>query len=227
MRDFGADINDHLAAREGVVPRHLLWVEARNRVTGAPEPQGFWNGLVSRQFTVGGVANTYVAAGSLLNPGRIVGEVGLKVQYHTIRLSGVADEVQEALNLYDLRLAPVTLHEVFFDPVRNVVIGEPQRLIRGTIDEVDDPTSPPGEERVVTLRIADAVRDLTRTLTATRSDEDMRRVSATDRGYEYATISGVVDVFWGTRKVRGTPGETSAKANAAASEAYASIQTGR
>lgn len=212
MRDFGSPINDHLTSLEGVVPRHLVWVEAKNRVTGATETQGFWNGGVDRDFTVEGVTQTYAASGALLNVGSIKGEVGLKVQYYDIVLSGIPTEVQEAINLYDLRLAPIKIHTVFFDPVKNVVIGDPQRILKGTVDEVRDSTPKPGGNRNVTLKIADATRDLTRTLTAKKSDADQRRVSATDRGREYATVSGAVPVWWGNKRERGAPPATPATA---------------
>lgn len=205
MRDFGVDINAHIADLQGVVPRHLLWVEAQNRDTGAVEAQGFWNGSVDRDFTIGGVTRNYVAAGSLLDIGPIKGGVGLNVQMHTIQLSNVPPEVKDAIELYSARLAPVEMHRVYFHPEKNVVIGDPVRILKGSIDQIENPRPAEGGSAPVVLKIASAVRGLTRTLTSKKSDEAQRRIDPIDRGREYATVSGAVDVFWGVKQSRGAP----------------------
>lgn len=200
MRDFGTDINEHLSALQGVAPRHLVWVESQNRSTGETEPSGFWDGGVSRTFEVEGTPRHYFAAGSLLKVGSIRGGVGLRVRMHELSLSDVSVDVQEAIEKYDARLAPIEIHRVYFSPERGVAIGDPVRILKGWIDEVINPRAPDGETATVTFRVADSVRGLTRTLTQKKSDAAQRLVDPDDRGREYATISGAVDVFWGRRE---------------------------
>ena len=205
MRDFGVDINAHLADLQGVVPRHLMWIEAQNRDTGASEAAGFWNGSVDRDFVIGGVTRTYTAAGSLLNIGPIKGGAGLNVRIHELGLSDVPPEVQDAIELYDARLAPIEVHRVYFHPVKNVVIGDPVRILKGEVDEIKNPRAADGGNAPVTFRIADATRGLTRTLTQKKSDAAQRLIDPNDRGREYATVSGAVNVFWGVKNKRGAP----------------------
>jgi len=118
MRDYGTAIGNHLADLSGVMPRHLVWIEAKNRSTGATETAGFWNGADDRSFTIGGVSRTYTGAGTLLQVGGIKGAVGLDVRMHDLSLSGVPQEVIDLVYLYDARLAPIEVHKVFSTPSR-------------------------------------------------------------------------------------------------------------
>lgn len=208
MRDYGTAIGNHLADLSGVEPRHLVWIEAKNRSTGATEAVGFWNGLDDRDFTIGGVARTYTGAGALLQVGGITGAVGLDVRMHQIGLSGVPQEVLDLIHLYDARLAPIEVHKVFFDPVKGVQIGTPQRVLKGWVDEMDVPRPVDGMLGKVMQAVASAARALTRKLTTKKSDEAQRRISATDDFRKYASISGAVGVFWGVKNARATPPPT-------------------
>ena len=66
MRSYDPAELTQLQARDGLRPRLLVWIIARNRTTGAPEPVGFWNGADDQVITVGGVDRTYHGAGGLL-----------------------------------------------------------------------------------------------------------------------------------------------------------------
>ena len=208
MRDYGTDIGNHIADLSGIVARYLVWIEAKNRSTGATETAGFWNGADDRDFTIGGVARTYTGAGTLLQVGGIKGVVGLDVERHELGLSGIPSEVLDVIYLYDARLAPIEVHKAFFDPVKGVLIGTPQRVLKGWVDDMEVPRPVDGQSGEVTLMVASASRALTRTLTTKKSDEAQRRISATDSFREYASISGAVGVFWGTKNARATPPPT-------------------
>jgi hypothetical protein len=208
MRDYGTAIETHLAAGEGVAPRHLLWIEAKNRTTGEIEATGFWNGKDTREFVVNGETRTYFGAGALLGIDPIIGSVGLNVRMQRVRLAQVAPEVMQAIRGYDVRLAPVEIHRVHIDPVKGVQIGAPVRVFKGSVDEAPIPKPAVGQEASLEMTLASAARALTRTLTAKKSDAAQRRIDPTDRGREYATISGAVGVFWGVLHKRGAPPPT-------------------
>lgn len=202
MRDYGTAVEAHLAATSGVQIRHLVWIQARNRSSGAIESVGFWNGLDARSFTIGGSSRTYTGAGTLLGIAPITGEVGLQVRMQQVSLSGIPPEVLQLIHGYDARLAPIEVHRVFFDPEKGVLIGDPVRVMKGWVDEMPVPTPAEGGTDSVTLTVASASRALTKTLTIKKSDEAQRRISATDRGREYASISGAVGVFWGMKNTK-------------------------
>lgn len=208
MRDYGANIETHLASLSGIETRSLVWIAAKNRDTGATENAGFWNGLDEITFTIGGLARTYTGAGALLSVSPIVGETGLRVRMHQLGLSGIPPEVTQLIHAYDARLAPIEVHQVHFDPVRGAPIGDPVRILKGWVDEMPVPTPEVGGTEAVTLSIASASRALTRTLTSKKSDEMQRRIDPNDRGREYSAVSGAVGVFWNVKQKRAAPPPT-------------------
>lgn len=214
MREYDSATETHLASLEGVVPRTLVWIEARNRSTGATETAGFWNGLDERQFTIDGETRTYVGAGALLGVDPVVATVGLEVRMHRLSLSEITEEVAQAVRGYDARLAPVEVHRAAFDPETNEVIGTPHRVIKGTVDSIKIPEGTEGESEPMTLTVADAGRSLTQTLSLKKSDATQRSISATDKGRLYAAVSGAVKVFWG--RLQGNTGAGSTSASLAA-----------
>jgi hypothetical protein len=209
MRDYGGATETMLASLTGVIARHLVWVRPRRRDTGLIEAAGFWNGLDVRQFTVGAEARSYAAAGSLLGLDPIRGEVGLNVRMHTIRFSGIPATVLNLLNTYHLLGAPVEVHRVFFDPVKAVQVGQPVRVIKGSVEEMPLPRAAEGQSAEIEMTVASAARALTRTVALKKSDSAQRRINPADRGREYAAVSGAVPVFWGAgRSQNGTPPPT-------------------
>lgn len=212
MRDYGTAVETHLASQSGIVVRSLVWIEARNRNTGGVETAGFWNGLDEQTFTIGGESRTYAGAGTLLNVSPITGGIGLNVRMQQLGLSGVTPEVSQLIHLYDVRLAPIEVHQVHYDPVKGVPIGDPVRVLKGWVDEMPVPTPAEGGTENITLTVASAARALTRTLTAKKSDEAQRRISATDKGRLYAAVSGAVGVFWNVKQKNATPPGTTAPA---------------
>jgi len=208
MRDYGTAVANHLAATAGVQIRHLVWIVAKNRSDGSDETLGLWNGLDVRSFTVGGASRSYTGAGALLEVSPITGEVGLQVRMQQLGLSGLSPEVVQLIHGYDARLAPIEVHRVFFDPIKGKTIGNPVRVLKGWIDEMPVPTPAEGGTANVNITVASASRALTQTLTVNKSDEAQRRISATDRGREYASISGAVGVFWNVKNSRSVPPPT-------------------
>lgn len=209
MRDYDSATETHLAALEGVVPRILVWIEAKNRSTGEPETAGFWNGLDERSFTIGGEARTYTGAGALLGVDPVIATVGLEVRMHRLSLSEITEEVAQAVREYDVRMAPVEVHRAAFDPETNELIGTPHRVIKGTVDSLTIPDGTEGESDPMTMIVADAGRSLTQTLSIKKSDATQKQISATDEGRKYASISGSVKVFWGRLQAKTGAGSTS------------------
>lgn len=205
MRDYGTDINTHLASFEDMRVRHLVWIEAKRNSTGAVEGLGLWNGGQVQVFNIGGTSRTYQGAGGLLGLDSIVSKVGLQVRRHSIAVSSIPPEVINLIRLYDARLAPVEVHRVYFHPEKGVQIGDPVRVLKGWIDEMPVPRPAVGGTQTIRMTIASASRSLTRTLTAKKSSEAQQRAFPGDRGREYAAVSGAVRVSWGSVDKRGGP----------------------
>ena len=197
MRIYDAATAAYLSAREGVIARTLVWITARNRISGSAETAGFWNGLDDLTITVDGQPRLYRGAGALMSVEGISAGVGLEVRVVQVTLSPLAPEVAQVLRGYDPRLAPVEIHRALFDLGTGALVGAPHRTFRGAVSDLSIVT---GEDAQATLSLVSAARDLTRSVSAYRSDASMRQRAATDSFRAYADISGEVDVWWGEKR---------------------------
>lgn len=209
MRIFDPAEIAHLQSRAGIRARLLVWIVARNRTTGEPEPAGFWSGDDDEVFVIGGEERAYFGAGGLLGMDDLTAEVGVQVRMMSVWLATAAPEVVQAVRGYDLRLAPVEIHRVLTDPLTHRPIAAPHRIWRGWVDGAPLTTpavgAGPGEGGRVTLTVASDAQALTRTLTGKYSDASMRR-RGDDRMFRYADVSGSVPVWWGEKKHGGASG---------------------
>ena len=199
MRSLDTALLDLLRARRGQTAVLLLWIVARDRSTGAAVAQGFTSSIEDLSVTIGGVARTYVTAGGKLSADPVVSETGMTVRMQTVRLSGVASEVDAILRGADPRLAPAELHRIVRDPATGAAVGTPQLLFRGTVDAAPIRTPEKGGAVSVTLTLAAATRDMTRALSLKASDAS-QKLRGGDRFRRFADVSGEVDVWWGAQR---------------------------
>lgn len=204
MRTYGPTLAQHFADRKPVRLRSLIWITARNRVTGAAETMGLWNGDDHMTFTIAGQARTYYAAGSLIDVDDISGAVGIEVRMQSAVLSPLTPEVAQAIRGYDARLAPIEIHRAAFDPDSHVLMDEPHRVFTGWIDGIDLTEAADGENAECRITMSSVARDLTRTLPLKRSDAGYSLRSG-DRIARYADVSANVPVFWGEGVVSAPP----------------------
>ena len=125
-----------------------------------------------------------------------------------LALSPLTPEVAQLLRGYDARLAPAEVHRALLSLETGQLIAEPIRVFRGWVDEVKIRTGAVSETGEVggtgeaTVTLASAARGLTRPLTLTRSDAEMRRRNAGDAFRRYTDIAGEVGVWWGEKRER-------------------------
>jgi hypothetical protein len=192
----------YLSAHAGVASRHMVHVIARNRETGAQEALGLWQGDDHLAIAINGANRTYYGAGGLIGVEPIRAGVGLEVRMLQATLSPLTPEVALLLRGYDTRLAPAEVHRGLLSLETGQLIAEPVRVFRGWVDEVKIRTGEAGGTGEATVTLASAARGLTRALTLTRSDTEMRRRNASDRFRDYADIAGEVGVWWGEKRER-------------------------
>ena len=203
MREYDAATDAAIADLGGMVARRLVWIEATNKSTGATESLGLWSGAETRTFTIEGQTRQYIGAGSILGGDPLRAGVGARVRMHEVSLSSVPLEIQELIYLYETRFAPIEVHRAVFDVETNALVGEPHRIIKGTIDSFPVPRPAVGGSGPIKVKIAPASRRLTRTLTVTKSDAMQRTINPADKGRLYSAVSGAVAVFWGQKRSDG------------------------
>ena len=208
MRILDPTFTEYLSAYTGVASRHMIHVVARNRATGAQEALGLWQGDDHLTIAINGVNRSYFGAGTLIGMEPIRAGIGLEVRMLQLALSPLTPEVALMLRGYDARLAPAEIHRGLLSLETGQLIAEPIRVFRGWVDEVKIRTGAVGETGEVsgnseaTVTLASAARGLTRALTLTRSDAEMRRRNAGDRFRAYTDIAGEVGVWWGEKRRR-------------------------
>ena len=202
MRILDTASAEYLSTHTGVASRHMVHVIGRNRQTGAQEALGLWQGDDHLTIAIDGVNRTYYGAGGLIGVEPIRAGVGLEVRMLQATLSPLTPEVALLLRGYDTRLAPAEVHRGLLSLETGQLIAEPIRVFRGWVDEVKIRTGEVGGAGEATVTLASAARGLTRALTLTRSDTEMRRRNAGDRFRDYADIAGEVGVWWGEKRER-------------------------
>ena len=193
---------DHLAARQGTEAYWLVWIEGRNRETGAVESAGFWDGADHQVFVIDGQSRTYFGAGSLLgvDPIRAQAGLGIRVQQVTLTLT---PEVEQAIRFYDPSLAPVEIHRATINPATGALVAEPTLAFAGTVDATPITEGTAGQPSSITIEAAGRERGLTRRTPAFRSDAALRVRSATDSFRRYGAEVQRWTVPWGENAVTG------------------------
>jgi hypothetical protein len=198
MRTYGPLVSAHLAARKPIVSRNLVWITAKDRISGNPVTLGMSNMDIGATFTINGSSRDYSGAGTLLKMESLQADTGLAVRIHQIRLSLLSDEVSNAIRLYDARLAPVEIHRALFDPVTRVLLEEPHKVFNGWANtlEITIADSEGISESECILSLASNSRALTKPLTLKKSDASQKLRGADDL-FSYSSISAAVPVRWG------------------------------
>lgn len=185
-------------ARGAVVAETLIWFEAKNRETGVVETIGLWTGARHQSFNIDGRTRKYLGGGGALKVDPLIAQKGLNVQSQTVKLSGIAGEVEHLLNAYDARQAPVEMHLARFDPDTNALIGL-DRVFGGWLDKAPSVGGKRGGKASVTTTLVSAARILTRSRPTKRSDAT-QQLQGGDRLLRYNTVSGSVKTYVGMTK---------------------------
>ncbi|MET3601807.1 hypothetical protein [Martelella mangrovi] len=204
MKNVSASFMDALVnARErGLVARSLVYVTARDRDTGVPVALGFWNGGEDIDiYVIDGesgsvVTRTYVSGVNLEVP-EIPRVSDMTIQTVDIKFSQIAPAVQQLVRGWDVRLAPVEVHQLLLDPETGQAAGPAEVSFLGIVDGQPVETPAAGEEGAITLNlISSAIAMLARTNPLKSSHEGQKRRD----GDEFGRYSGVVenwDIPWG------------------------------
>jgi hypothetical protein len=197
MRSLSPVTQAWFDARNPICAHALVWIEARNRSTGAVETIGLWTGDDHAGFVISGQSRTYFGAGAVLSLDPIRRGSGLQVRTQRASLSGLSPEARVALRGYDARHARVEIHRALFHPDTGLLLDEPHRLFRGTIDRLKITTPAKGEAGKAEVEMASAARALTTPVSRKRSDASLRARNPADGFRKYASQADAVETPWG------------------------------
>ncbi len=192
MRAYGTATATALAA-SAIRARGLVWISARDAVSGSPVTLGLWTGIEERSFTIGGSPRTYVGAGTLLEIPPVIMGTGIEVRVLRLSLNLGAAEVGQLVADHDARFAPVEVHRALFDVETDALVEEPHRMFKGRVDELTVQRT----EGRIELSLVSTARDLTRALARRKSDAAQQLAHPGDRIRRFVGVTGRVMVKWG------------------------------
>lgn len=207
MRNISSSLLTALtnAREDGLAPRTLVHVTAKNRTTGVPQGVGLWSDLDDANITVLSgidglpVTRLYYGGGSLLDVSDIPRVSDLTVQTVTIGLSQIADAAQQLVREYDVRLAKVEIHQVLLDPKSGQPVSTDAPVFLGEVDGAPISTPAVGGEGSIELKvISDAISMLTRQNPRKSSYEAQKRRQGDEWGLYAATV-GTWKLPWGQK----------------------------
>lgn len=186
-----------LEERRGTDAHVLLWFQARNRSTGAPETLGFWSGDDHREFLVDGEIRTYFGAGSVIDVPPIIAAPGFGVREYRVKLPPMLDEVKQLLQQYEPRHAEVHIHSAAFDIDTGNLMPPVNRRFKGYLNKAPEELGPKGKPSHTQLVLVSPARKLTQGLPLKRSNAELQRRNPNDLGREYSDVAGEWPVPWG------------------------------
>lgn len=206
MRSQPAAISTALstATQDGVNVREAVFIEARNRSTGAVEEIGLWQGDEDLTLSVirgrdGVTVNRAYYSAAALQVGEIVRTAQLTVQTLRIDLSQLADAVTLAVRTHDVARAPIEVHEIFLSPETGRPIAADLPVFAGIVDEASIRTPRIGGKGKVELV---CVSEMAALLDRGNPEKASYETQKLRDGDEWALYAGVVETWeisWGQR----------------------------
>lgn len=183
--------------------RTFLYIVAKTRDTGVPAPVGFWNDVGSVSAPViDGITGATVTR-DFFGSGRLIGidDIPLTSDISVREISGSLSQIdqttQNAVRLYEAKLAPVQIYRGIFDPSTNNLIDAAVCRFVGFIDRIEIVTPKKGEFGSINVTMVSQSREMTRANTDVRSDESQQARSPGDRFYKDVGVVADWEMFWG------------------------------
>ncbi|UWR76630.1 hypothetical protein K4L04_01325 [Phaeobacter inhibens] len=175
--------------------RVLMWVEAKEHLTGDPKPLGIWDGRDHQKFEIDGEIRAFFGAGNIQQLKAFTSEAGLVIQNYGLDLAAFSPEVRALVRARDVRFARVQIYVVVFDPETGAQLGL-HRVFSGVIDGAPEEIGAAGGDALVKLNLVSNARLLTRKAPVLKSQAAQSK-REDDKFFQYADVSGSVPVFWG------------------------------
>ena len=192
------------ARDKGLVPRRFVWITGKDLASGAPASIGLWTGDDDINITItSGVtglpeARTYYG-GLNLQVSPIPRTADLTIQTVTITIGQIAPAVQQLVRGYDLRLAPIEIHDMSFDTATRLPSAASEIAFLGIADGAPVKTPAVGQDGDIEISaISAAIAMLERTNPAKSSYEGQKRRSGDEFGLYSSTVANW-QIPWGQK----------------------------
>lgn len=201
-RSISAENFEALQARR-LIARDFLWIEVKDRESGAPVYDGYWSDVgpitaaVIDPNTGGSTSREWFGAGSLISISDIPLVSNLTVQNVTITLSQVVDRVNDLVRAYECKQGRVEIFRGLFDPETRLLVSPAVPRFVGFIDNIEIQTPKENDSGGVTLTCTSHTQEMTRSNPDTRSDASQQLRANGDDFYADVSVVGEWEHFWG------------------------------
>lgn len=202
MKSIDPLLQTHLQARTGIESHVLVWIEAKNKTTGAAEPFGIWTGDDDRTFTIDGGPRTYLGAGSLLDVGDLSAEMGYVVRVTRMTAAHLHPDIAAILAARSLRHVPCTWHQAHLQPGSFDLVAPPRQVFKGRVELTPLPDAAEGDEARAEFELVSYARDMTIPLSLKKSGPALRARAPGDLFRRYIAVSGKITTSWGEKSGR-------------------------
>jgi hypothetical protein len=148
-----------------------------------------WNGS-TQDLVIGG--NTFLGVGVLGSIGVIEEGAENRAYGLQVGITGIPRDTVALALTQEYQGRPATLWEVQLD-ANGQPIGTPPIAFRGRMDQMSVTL---GDTASVTVRLENRLADWERARVRRYTDEDQKRVFATDKGFEFVTATVDKDIVW-------------------------------
>lgn len=148
-----------------------------------------WNGS-TLDIVIGG--NTFLGLGVLGSIGVIEEGAETRAYGLTVGITGVPRDAVALALTQEYQGRAATIWEVQLD-ANGVPIGTPVIVFRGRMDQMSVTL---GDAASVTVRLENRLADWDRARVRRYTDEDQKRLFATDKGFEFVTATVDKDIVW-------------------------------
>ena len=194
MLDFSSGQLDALANRH-VMRRFFIWCEARDPISGDPDPVGFWDDVGDVEH--GG--RTYHGSGTIAKIDTISAQSDFAIAGLTITLSGISNAVISLVRGEVVSQAPITVLIGIFDVDTRQLIDNLIPMFVGVIDRVEINTPPSGGTSEIIFSCESIARALTIKRTATRSEPTHKERAPSDMFFNYTGAQRERSIYFGRR----------------------------
>lgn len=191
-----------------VETRDFVWIIARDRVTNAESPIGFWSGAgaVSEQVfdpVVQAVVTRNFNGSEIEGVSDVRLTTGLVVQSVKITLSAIGPASQQAFRGLEAKGAPIRVFRGFYNPGAGVMIDAAQPRFIGVINTATITRAAEGEQSSIEVEAIDDLEQLRRQADFTRSlaDQQARR-NATDDFHRDVEAMASREIAWGKERLK-------------------------
>lgn len=171
----------------------LVWIEAKNRNTGAVEAAGVHTGLDPINITIGAQPRLYQGVGHLVEIPAFTFKQGLQIEQETLTLSILSPEITNQIRAYNSDLAPTEIHLAVFDS--DMTLAGVSTVLKGFINNIAINEGP--NDATCSIGVTTNVAEATRGLTLTKSHASQKLIDPTDEGMKYASVAGTTNLQWG------------------------------